>query len=259
MGNLEDRVAVVTGSSRGLGRAIVEAFLAEGANVVINGRSEEKGLRALAELDAGAAASFVASDVRCLEGCERVVGEAIERWGRVDVLVNNAGNTFQPAPVAEMSDETLRVTLEWTLWPTFWCTRLALADMIPRRSGRIINVGSSEGKRGSPVTSAYTAAKHAVNGFTKSCAWEVGELGITVNALCPGVMRTDVWDEVGPKIAAEQGMTLEEFFPLLATDAATKKITEVEDVAAVAVLLASDAGAGISGSLISIDGGTVPF
>jgi 3-hydroxybutyrate dehydrogenase len=259
LSKLEGRVAVVTGSSRGVGRAVAEAFVAEGANVVLNGRNEEKGRRALEEMDAGEAACFVASDVAGREGCERVVGEAIDRWGQVDILVNNAGGTVDPAPVAEMTDETLRVTLDWTLWSTFWCTRLALADMIPRRDGRIINVSSLEGKCGKPVTSAYVAAKHAVNGLTKSCAYEVGEHGITVNALCPGAMHTDIFDEVGVEIAAEQGMTLDEFLGLFAAEAATKQITELEDVAAIAVLLASDAGAGISGSLISVDGGTAPF
>jgi NAD(P)-dependent dehydrogenase (short-subunit alcohol dehydrogenase family) len=259
LSKLESRVAVVTGSSRGVGRAVAEAFLAEGANVVLNGRSEEKGRRALAEMDVGEAACFVASDVASRAGCERVVGKAIDRWGRIDVLVNNAGGTVDAAPVAEMSDETLRVTLDWTLWSTFWCTQLALADMIPRGDGRVINVSSLEGKCGKPVTSAYVAAKHAVNGLTKSCAYEVAEHGITVNALCPGAMHTDIFDEVGVEIAAEQGMTLDEFLGLFAAEAATKQITELEDVAAVAVLLASDAGAGISGSLISVDGGTAPF
>ena len=259
MDKLEGRVAVVTGSSRGVGRAIAEAFVAEGAKVVLNGRSEEKGRQAVAEIDAGEAVRFVAADVANRAGCEQVVGEALEHWGQVDILVNNAGGTVDPAPVAEMSDETLRVTLDWTLWSTFWCTQLALADMIPRRSGRIVNVSSLEGKCGKPVTSAYVAAKHAVNGLTKSCAYEVGELGITVNALCPGAMHTDIFDEVGVEIAAEQGLTLDEFLAHFATEAATKEITAIEDVAAIAVLLASDAGAGISGSLISVDGGTAPF
>jgi NAD(P)-dependent dehydrogenase (short-subunit alcohol dehydrogenase family) len=259
LGKLDDRVAVVTSSTRGVGRAVANAFLAEGATVLLNGRSEEKGRRALEELDAGERVRFVPADVSSREGCELLLGEALERWGRVDVLVNNAGGTREPSPIAEMSDEVMQMTLEWTFWSTFWCTRLALADMIPRRSGRIINVSSLEGKCGKPITSAYVAAKHAVNGLTKSCAQEVGPLGITVNALCPGIMVTDIVHEVGVEIAAEQGLSFDEFLGSFSTDAANGRANDVDDVAAIAVLLASEAGAGISGSLISVDGGTAPF
>jgi 3-hydroxybutyrate dehydrogenase len=259
LGRLDDRVAVVTSSTRGLGRAIAGAFLAEGARVILNGRSEEKGREAIAELGAGEAARFVAGDVRRREDCERLIAAAVSNWGRLDVLVNNAGGAADNAPVAELSDESLQATLEWNLWSTFWCTRRALREMIPREAGRVINISSLEGKTGKPVTSTYTAAKHAVNGLTKSCAAEVGPLGITVNAICPGAMDTDIMREVGTQVAAEQGLAYEEFLAIFSGDAATRQITDVEDVAAVAVLLASDAGSGISGSLISVDGGTAPY
>ena len=166
---------------------------------------------------------------------------------------------MSPAPVAELTDEALRVTLQWNLWSTFWCTRRALRAMMPRRFGRIINVSSLAGKWGKPVTGAYVAAKHAVNGLTKTCAAEAGPHGITVNALCPGAMETDVFLEVGPRIAAERNLTYEEFLGSFCADAATKELTKPADVATVAVLLASDAGAGITGSVISVDGGTAPY
>lgn len=102
-------------------------------------------------------------------------------------------------------------------------------------------------------------SKHAVNGFTKSCAAEVGPLGITVNSLCPGAMDTDIMRDVGTKVAAAQGMTYDELLGWFSNQSATKQMTEIADVAAVAVLLASDAGAGICGSLISVDGGTAPY
>jgi 3-hydroxybutyrate dehydrogenase len=131
--------------------------------------------------------------------------------------------------------------------------------MIPQKSGRIINVSSLEGKCGKPGVSIYVTAKHAINGLTKSCAQEVGTLGITVNALCPGGIETDIMADEGPKAAELMGMTYQEFLNWYAKESATKRLCEVDDVAAVAVLLASDAGAGISGSLISIDGGTAPY
>jgi len=131
--------------------------------------------------------------------------------------------------------------------------------MIPQQSGRIINISSVEGKVGKPGLSSYVVAKHAVNGLTKSAAKEVGPLGITVNALCPGVIETDIVKEGGAGAAAAMGLTYDELLAQFAADSAIKRINEVEDVANVAVLLASDAGAGITGSLISIDGGTSPY
>jgi 3-hydroxybutyrate dehydrogenase len=259
LGELDGRVAVVTAGSRGVGRAIVEAFLDEGASVVLNGRSESKGQAALEELDAGESARFVAADVMKREECERLLNEAIAAYGRVDILVNNAGGAADNAPVAEMSDYCLQVALDWCLWSTFWCTRRALNDMIPRGWGRVINVSSLEGKCGKPVTSSYVAAKHAVNGLTKACAAEVGPLGVTVNALCPGAMDTDIMREVGVQIAATRGITYDEFLDIFRAESATQEITETSDVAAVAVLLASEAGGGITGSLISVDGGTAPY
>jgi 3-hydroxybutyrate dehydrogenase len=256
---LDGRVAVVTGSSRGAGQAIATAFAKAGAKVVLNGRSEEKGRQAIEELDVGDRAIFVAADVTSKEGCEALIAAAHEKWDHVDILVNNAGGAIKPAPIAEMEDETLEVALRWNLWSTFWLTRLVLADMIPRRFGRIINISSLEGKGGRPVNSSYVASKHALHGFTKSCAVENGEFGITVNALCPGMMVTDIVHEVGTKIAAEQGMSLDEFLDLRTAQAATGKTTELADVGAVALLLASDAGSGITGGLISIDGGTAPY
>ena len=259
MGELDGRVAVVTAGSRGVGRAIVEAFLEEGAAVVVNGRSQEKGRQALEELEAGDAARFIAADVTTREECERLLDEAIAAYGRIDVLVNNAGGAADNAPVAEMSDRCMRVALDWCLWSTFWCTRRALGDMIPRGWGRIINVSSLEGKCGKPITSAYVAAKHAVNGLTKACAAEVGPQGITVNALCPGAMDTDIMREVGAQVAQARDITYDEFLDVFRAEAATQEITRTADVGAVAVLLASEAGSGITGSLISVDGGTAPY
>lgn len=256
---LEGRVACVTGGTRGIGRAIAEAFVAEGAKVVVNGRNEEKGAQALEEMGTGDDVHFISGDITKREVCEALVDATVERYGRIDILVANAGGASGFAPVAELTDESMAEALTWNLWHTFWTARRALAHMIPQSSGRILTMSSVEGKMGKAGMATYVTAKHAVNGLTKSLAKEVGTLGITVNALCPGVIETDIVREGGAGAAAAMGLTYDELLEVFAEESATKRLNEVEDVAAVAVLLASDAGAGITGSMISIDGGTSPY
>jgi 3-hydroxybutyrate dehydrogenase len=258
-GVLEGRVAVITGGTRGIGRAIAEAFVREGASVLINGRSEEKGREALAQMNAGDRVQFLAGDVKKREDCELLIDETVKRFGRIDILVANAGGATNHAPVAQLTDEAMQDALVWNFWHTFWTMRKALNYMIPQKSGRIMSISSVEGKAGKPGVSTYVTAKHAINGLTKSAAKEVGTLGITVNALCPGAIETDVMKAEGPGAAEAMGMTYQGLLDWFASESAIKRLNEVEDVAHVAVLLASDAGAGITGSLISIDGGTSPY
>lgn len=261
---LEGKVAAVTGGSRGIGRGIVEAFLAEGASVVLNGRSAEKGERALQEMDATLRfsrdrAHFIPGDVTQEETIRRLVDGTVERYGRIDVLVNNAGGSSGFAPVAEMENDAWDHTIRWNLSATFWGIKHAFAHMIPQGSGRIINVSSLEGKHGKPGIAAYVAAKHAINGLTKSAAQEVGTTGITVNAICPGLIETDIVRESGAAAAASMGLTYDEMVQQFADESAIKRMNTVEEVGAVAVLLASDVGAGITGALWSVDGGTAAY
>jgi NAD(P)-dependent dehydrogenase (short-subunit alcohol dehydrogenase family) len=259
MGELTGRVAAITGGTRGIGRAIAEAFLAEGAKVVINGTNADKGAQALAEIGRPDDVIFVQGDAKVREDCERVVDSAVETFGRVDIMVNNAGGATNHAPVAQLTDEALEDALKWNLWSTFWCSRKAVNYMIPQGWGRIINISSVEGKCGKPGLSIYVIAKHAINGLTKSMAQEVGTMGITVNSLCPGIIETDIVREQGPQAAEAMGITYDELIGIFTAESATKRVMEVEDIGAVAMLLASEAGAGITGSLISIDGGTAPY
>jgi NAD(P)-dependent dehydrogenase (short-subunit alcohol dehydrogenase family) len=259
MGELTGRVAAITGGTRGIGRAIGEAFLAEGCKVVLNGTNAEKGAQALSEIGRPDDVLFVKGDAKVREDCERVVDQAVEHFGRIDIMVNNAGGATNHAPVADLTDEALDDALKWNLWSTFWCSRKAVNYMIPQGWGRIINISSVEGKCGKPGLSIYVIAKHAINGLTKSMAQEVGTLGITVNSLCPGVIETDIVKAQGPQAAEAMGITYEQLIEYFVEESSTKKVMEVEDVAAVAMLLASEAGAGITGSLISIDGGTAPY
>ena len=260
MGLLDGQVACVTGGTRGIGRATAEAFLREGASVVVNGRSEEKGALAIEEMDGGDQVHFIAGDVKVREHCDAIVNGTVGRYGRIDILVANAGGADNHAAVAELTDEAMQDSLEWNFWHTFWTMRTALGHMIPQGSGRIIATSSVEGKLGKPGISIYVAAKHAVNGLVKSAAQEVGTLGITVNAICPGLIETDLVREVGPAAAESMGLeSLEALLEVFAQGSAIKRPNEVTDVAEVCVLLASEAGAGITGSLLSIDGGTSPY
>lgn len=259
MGNLDGRVACITGGTRGIGLGIATAFVREGAKVVINGRDEVKAKAALETLAAGEAAHFIAGDIKDRAECEALVDGTVEHFGRIDILVPNAGGGTNYAPVVDLSDEAMQEALVWSFWHTFWTMRAALRHMIPQQWGRIISIGSVEGKVGKPGISPYVVAKHAISGLTKSAAREVGTLGITVNALCPGAIETDTMKTEGPGAAAAMGLTYEGLLEAFAEETAVKRLMEVEDVAQVAVLLASDIGAGITGSLISIDGGTSPY
>ena len=254
---LSGRVAVITGGSRGIGRGIAEAFLQAGARVVINGRNQEKGEQALREMDAGDQAMFVAGDVTRQDDVENLVRSAIRHFGQVDILVNNAGGSSGFAPVAQMSEESWQQAAAWILHSAFWASRIALQDMESRGFGRIINISSVEGRQANKATVAhYITFKHALNGFTKAVAFEYGEKGITCNAISPGGVETDLMLESGPAAAESMGISYEEFKDGYAQDAAIKRLNTVEEVAALALLLASDLGGGITGAVMPVDGGT---
>jgi len=193
MGKLDGRVAVITSGSTGIGRGIGEAFLAEGAQVVINGRDAEKGARALKEMNAGEHGHFIKGDVTVREDIDAVVGGTVERFGRLDILVNNAGGLIKTAPVANLADEDWDYAIKWNLYSAFWASRKALEYMIPQEFGRSIMISAVEGKHGKPAIPAYVTCKHAMIGLAKSIAKENGTSGITCNAICPGLVWTDVW------------------------------------------------------------------
>ena len=257
---LQDKVAVITGGTQGIGKGIAAAFLAEGASVVISGRSAHKGEAALADLGGGDRAAFVAGDVKSKADVEGLIDGAIERFGGIHVLVNNAGGSSGFALVEDLSDEAWQEALDWCLNSTFWATRRALKPMVAQGFGRIINISSVEGKMGNKASvSHYITNKHAINGFTKAVAFEYGTKGITSNAICPGAIETALMMEVGPSYAAGLGMSYEEYKGEYAKESMINRLNSVEEVAAMAVLLASDAGAGITGALLNVDGGTAPW
>ncbi len=256
---LAGKVAAITGGTAGLGRGIAETFLDEGARVALFARNPEKGQRVLEELDVGERAIFVSGDAMEQGDVEGFVDQTVEDLGTIDILVNNAGGAGDLQPMVDLSDDAFDEAMKWNVYSTFWATRRALKTMIANKSGRVINMSSMEGKHGKPVFTAYTAAKHAVNGMTKSLAREVGELGITVNAICPGLVVTDIIKTNGPATAKTMGMEFDEMITMFAQEAAIKRPNKIEEIAAVALLLASEDGAGITGAAISVDGGTAQY
>jgi len=261
MGNtLQGRVVLITGGTRGIGRGIAEGLLAEGASVMMSSRSEAKGKQALEEINAGDRADFISCDARDRDAVNAMVDGTVARFGKVDILVNNAGGSDGFAPVHLMSDEAWDNALNWGLNSTFWATRRSLASMVENGWGRIINISSVEGKVGNkPAISHYITNKHAINGFTKAVAAEYATQGITSNAILPGAIETDMMMDAGPGAAAAGGITYEEFLDVFAQESMIKRLNKVAEVAAVALLLVSEAGAGITGGLINVDGGTSPY
>ena len=256
---LERRIAAVTGGSAGIGRGIAEAYLAEGASVAVMARNAEKAEKMLAEVGAGDRLIFIQGDAMDQASVEGFVDQTAAHFGRVDILINNAGGAGDLQPTISLSDESFDECMKWNVYSTFWGTRRALKYMTEQSWGRIINISSMEGKHGKPVLTAYTTAKHAINGMTKSVAREVGTQGITVNAICPGLVITDIVRDNGPNTAEAMGMTFDEMVDLFSKEAAIERPNTVEEVAAVAVLLASDLGGGITGALMSVDGGTAQY
>ncbi len=259
MGQLDGRVACITGGTRSIGRAVAEAFLREGANVVVNGKDPEKGAIAVKEMGGGENVHFIQGDMTKKADCEALVQGTVDHFGRIDILHANAGGAVGPGPVAEMSDESMADTMTWNFWQTFWTMKAALGHMIPQESGRIIATSSVESKRGTPGLANYSVAKAAINALVRTAAQEVGTLGITVNAVCPGAIETDAMRNDAPAAAEAMGMSYEALKEMFASGSAIKRLNLADEVAAVCVLLASDAGAGITGGTLSIDGGTAMY
>ena len=206
MGKLDGKVAAITGGTRSIRRGMAEAFLREGAKVVVNGRDAKKGEQALKEMGGGPNIAFFAGDARVQSTADDIVDFAIEKFGKLDIMCLNSGGVQNTAPVHLMTNEEWELEMDWNLNSVFWGMRKALNHMIPRQSGRIIVTSSVEGKLGKPGIPGYAATKHAVLGLMKAAAKEVGTLGITVNAILPGLIETDIVRETGPESAKMMGV-----------------------------------------------------
>jgi 3-hydroxybutyrate dehydrogenase len=255
-----EQVALVTAGTGGIGRGIAKALLDAGLTVVVSGRSQEKGDRFAAEIGHGGNVTFQAADALDQSAMESLVDRVVYTHGRLDVLVNNAGGSSGFGPVHELTDESWQQAFDWNVSSVFWTTRRALPIMVEAGFGRIVNISSVQGKQANrPNASHYVMAKHALNGFTKAVAFEYGKSGVTCNALCVGAVETELMQSAGAEAAEVAGLTYEEYKQRYADAAATGKLNTVEEVGAMVSLLASKAGAGITGAILNVDGGICPY
>ncbi len=270
----ERKVALVTGAARrgGIGRAIAARLLRDGMAVVVSDlgrpmdthpdyRSAQPSEleQAVAELSALGDVAARDCDVRDGAQVDALVEFAVERFGRLDVVVNNAGVAIGLAPVVELSEEDWRVNLDVMATGVFLCSRAAARRMIEQgEGGRIVTVASQAGKAGSPWLAAYCAAKFAAIGFTQSLAHELGEHGITVNAVCPGTVLTPLLDvpggifDVYPRMA---GITRDQYERKLLRSIPLGRFETPEDVAGAVGFLVSDDAAYITGEAVNVSGG----
>ncbi|MCD2346372.1 3-oxoacyl-[acyl-carrier-protein] reductase [Clostridium guangxiense] len=244
---LSGKVAVVTGAGRGIGRAIALKLADAGANLVLNYRSSESETEELIkEIEAkGVKAVSVKADISKFDEAEEVIKKAKSEFGKVDILVNNAGIT-RDGLVMRMKEQDFDDVINVNLKGTFNCIRHVSPLMVKNKGGRIINISSVVGIVGNPGQINYCAAKAGILGMTKSLAKELGSRGITVNAVAPGFIKSDMTDELSDK----QKESILSTIPL-------KKPGEAEDVANMVVFLASDMASYITGQVMQVDGGMV--
>jgi NAD(P)-dependent dehydrogenase (short-subunit alcohol dehydrogenase family) len=257
MKDLDGRIVLVTGGGRGIGRAIALAFAAQKSRVAIVGRTQAT-LDAVAEeiRRQGTEALPRVCDITQKPAVEKLKQEIAGRFGPVQVLVNNAGMA-PAAAFLEMPDSLWEEVLRVNLTGTYNCCKVFLSDMVTARWGRIINIASTVAKVAYSHISAYATSKHAVLGLTRSLAVETAKFGVTVNAVCPGYVDTDLTRQNALLIAQKSGKPLENGLEIFAATSPQKRLIEPEEVAALTLMLASTAAKGITGQAINIDGGAV--
>jgi 3-oxoacyl-[acyl-carrier protein] reductase len=245
--DLSSRTAIVTGASRGIGKAIALRLAAAGAKVACVARSADK-LKETADAiaAAGGAAEVHPCDVTDSAAVSKLVESLNEKWGRLDIVVNNAGIT-KDTLIPRMSDEDWDAVIATNLRSVFLFTRAASLVMMRQRSGRIINISSVSGLMGNPGQANYSASKAGIIGLTRTVAQELAGRKVTVNAICPGFIASEM--------TAAMGATLDEF---VKTRIPAKRLGEADEVADAVLYLASDSAAYITGEVITIDGGLTP-
>jgi len=254
---LADRTALVTGANRGIGRAIALALVREGADLVLAARAPDTLAGISGEVHAhGGRALAVACDVTVPASIDAAVQEALDSFGRIDILVNNAG-TAGSSPVTHVDDAAWADAIAVNLTGVFLCTRAVLPGMIERAYGRVINVASVASRVGFAYSAPYCAAKHGVLGFTRAVALEVARRGVTVNAVCPGWVDTDMTSASIARIVARTGRSPEEARRALEEMNPMRRLMRPEEVADVVVMLAGESAGGITGQAINVDGGEV--
>jgi NAD(P)-dependent dehydrogenase (short-subunit alcohol dehydrogenase family) len=256
---LSDQAALVTGAGQGIGKACALALAAAGANVAvvdINGESAKA--TAAAVTAAGRKGLAVTADMGQVADIDRMVAETVAALGRIDILVNNAGVTRR-AYIMDLTEEDWDRIHRVNSKGVFFCLQRVARTMIPRRSGRIINIASVAGK-GFPGTSnaIYAASKGAVISLTKTAAQQLGQHNINVNAVCPGIVRTALYGEIVRVMAEKEGKAREEIEARMVQAVPLKRANEPEDIADMVVFLASPGARNITGQSYNVDGGLIP-
>jgi len=253
---LQNRVAIVTGGGRGLGKVIALALAEEGARVVIAATYEPALNETAREITAkGYACLAVLTDVSKEEDAENMVSATLKEFGQVDILVNNSGIAGPTGPVVSIDRRGWDETLAVNLTGPFLCSRAALKNMIERKQGKIINISSVGGKRAYALRSPYAVSKRGLIALTETLALEVGQYNIQVNVICPGPVAGDRMNRVIENRAREMGKSIEEVTQFYVQATALKRMVEARDIADMVVFLASDSGNNITGQTISICGG----
>ena len=255
---LQGKTALVTGSSSGMGLGIAQAFAAAGANVVLNGFGDTVAIertRAAIAAEHRVAVRYDCADLSKADEIERMIDRATGEFGAIDVLVNNAGIQFV-APIDEFPVDQWDAIIALNLTASFHTIRGVLPGMKQRKWGRVVQIASAHALVASPYKSAYVAAKHGIAGRTRTVALEVAEQGITVNAICPGYVWTPLVERQIPETARTRGISEAEVVQnVLLAAQPTKQFVQVAEVAALAVFLASDAAASLTGAMLPLDGG----
>ena len=257
MSRLNDQIALITGASRGIGRAVAQAYVREGAKVALvatgtarlESLRQEMGWRPQQVL-------CIAADVSKQADAQRAVDQTLAAWGRVDVLVNNAG-VYHAASFLDHTPQDFQRLLDVNLFGVMHFMQACLPHMQQRRSGAIVNIASTAGKWGSRNQSAYNTSKHAVVGLTRCVALEASAHQVTVNAICPGFVQTDMIDELKAQAAQAAGASVEDFLKGMMGRVPLGRLMQPAEIAELAVYLGSPAARGITGQSIHVDGGMV--
>jgi NAD(P)-dependent dehydrogenase (short-subunit alcohol dehydrogenase family) len=240
-------VVLITGALTGIGRATAVAFAKEGARVVVSGRHDEEGKTLVGEMrKLGAASEFIRADVRYEEEVRKLIDKTVERFGRLDVAVNNAGTEGLPGPITEQTAETYAATFDTNVLGTLLSMKHELRVMLAQGSGSIVNVSSTYGHTGAAGASIYAASKHAVEGLTKSAALEMAGSGIRVNVVAPGPIETGMLNRFTGTDERKAG---------LASKVPLKRVGRPEEIAQVIAFISSDNASFITGASYLVDGG----
>ncbi|KAH6658766.1 short chain dehydrogenase [Plectosphaerella plurivora] len=240
------RVVLVTGATSGIGKETAKLLAAEGWRVVLSGRRKEAGEEIAAGIRAtGGDATFVVGDISDEQSVRQLVEKTVDIYGRIDGAVNNAGIATDAAPFADLSTDEFQKMLQVNVLGVFWCMKYQLKHMLPQKSGSIVNLASMAGLNGIRASATYSATKHAVVGLTKSAAIDYGTSGVTINAIAPGAIKTDILQyAIDAGTYSEE--TIAEMFPM-------KRMGAPIDIAKGISFLLNNTYA--TGTILSVDGG----